>query len=163
MATNSAANSARQVDSTPHKRRRQTNQALEALGQLIKDPALDELDNKLNKNDILSLSLSRLLREKYWPSHCSYRKFLYPSHLVETFFSFLGDIQLTTGIDNATNADDLNSFIIVLNSHGRIVLMSDNIECYLRKNVVCRHRFIIFNRLCFLSLAVIVSSTDKYL
>ncbi len=61
-------------NSTPHKRRRQTNQALEALGQLIKDPTMDDVDNKLNKNDILSLTLSRLIREKYWSSRLPNRK-----------------------------------------------------------------------------------------
>jgi hypothetical protein len=61
-------NVAKESNSTPHKRRRQTNQALEALGQLIKDP-IDDLDNKLNKNDILSLTLARLLRRKYWSSN----------------------------------------------------------------------------------------------
>jgi hypothetical protein len=71
-------NSSTTCNSTPHKRRRQTNQALEALGQLIKDPSIDDVDNKLNKNDILSLTLSRLLREKYWPSRLSNRKFDYP-------------------------------------------------------------------------------------
>ncbi len=61
---------------TPYKRRKQTNQALEALGQLFKDSFIDDLDNnKLNKNDILSLTLSRLLREKYWPSHFLNSKF----------------------------------------------------------------------------------------
>ena len=64
-------------NSTPHKRRRQTNQALEALGQLIKDPTLDDADNKLNKNDILSLTLSRLLREKYWSTRSQNRKLNY--------------------------------------------------------------------------------------
>lgn len=75
MTANLVANSAMHGDSTPHKRRRQTNQALEALGQLVKDPSVDELDNKLNKNDILSLTLSRLLREKYWSSQYSHCKF----------------------------------------------------------------------------------------
>ena len=56
-------------NSTPHKRRRQTNQALEALGQLIKDPTVEEIDGKLNKNDILSLTSARLLRRKYLPSN----------------------------------------------------------------------------------------------
>jgi PAS domain S-box-containing protein len=105
-------------NSTPHKRRRQTNQALEALGQLIKDPTMDDVDNKLNKNDILSLTLSRLLREKYWSSRLPNR-----------------NVQLSAGIESSSLIDELNSFIIVLNSNGRIVLMSDNIECYLRKSV----------------------------
>ncbi len=73
-------NSSTTCNSTPHKRRRQTNQALEALGQLIKDPSIDDVDNKLNKNDILSLTLSRLLREKYWPSRLSNRKFDYTNN-----------------------------------------------------------------------------------
>lgn len=60
---------ANECNSTPHKRRRQTNQALEALGQLIKDSSFEDSDNKLNKNDILSLTLARLLRRKYWPSY----------------------------------------------------------------------------------------------
>ena len=63
-------------NSTPYKRRRQTNQALEALGQLIADPIYDDADNKLNKNDILSLTLARLLRQKYWPSYLYNRKLL---------------------------------------------------------------------------------------
>jgi hypothetical protein len=69
LTPNHVANSSTECNSTPHKRRRQTNQALEALGQLIKDPTFDDIDNKLNKNDILSLTLARLLRRKYWPSH----------------------------------------------------------------------------------------------
>lgn len=56
-------------NSTPHKRRRQTNQALEALGQLIKDPSIEEIDGKLNKTDILSLTIARLLRRKYLPAN----------------------------------------------------------------------------------------------
>jgi hypothetical protein len=75
LTPNLVANSATECNSTPHKRRRQTNQALEALGQLIKDPSIDDVDNKLNKNDILSLTLARLLRQKYWPSHLSNSKF----------------------------------------------------------------------------------------
>jgi len=34
---------------------------------------------------------------------------------------------------------DLTGFIIVLNTTGRIILISDNVEYYLRKNVVCRN------------------------
>ncbi len=69
-------------NSTPHKRRQQTNQALEALGQLIKDPTMDDVDNKLNKNDILSLTLSRLLREKYWSSRLPNRKLNFLHHKI---------------------------------------------------------------------------------
>ena len=64
-----------ECNSTPHKRRRQTNQALEALGQLIKDSFSNEIDEKLNKNDILSLTISRLLRRKYSPSNLINRKY----------------------------------------------------------------------------------------
>jgi PAS domain S-box-containing protein len=110
-------NVAKESNSTPHKRRRQTNQALEALGQLIKDP-IDDLDNKLNKNDILSLTLARLLRRKYWSSN-------WPNK----------NVQLAAGIESSSIEDDLNGFIIVLNKNGRIILMSDNVEYYLRKNV----------------------------
>ncbi len=39
----------------------------------------------------------------------------------------------SSSIDN-----DLTGFIIVLNTTGRIILLSDNVEYYLRKNVVCR-------------------------
>jgi hypothetical protein len=35
---------------------------------------------------------------------------------------------------------DLTGFIIVLNTSGRIILISDNVEYYLRKNVVCRNK-----------------------
>jgi PAS domain S-box-containing protein len=118
LTPNHVANSSTECNSTPHKRRRQTNQALEALGQLIKDPTFDDIDNKLNKNDILSLTLARLLRRKYWPSH-----------VLNT------NVQLAAGIESSSIDDDLNGFIIVLNTNGRIVLMSDNVEYYLRKNV----------------------------
>ena len=66
-----------ECNSTPHKRRRQTNQALEALGQLLRDPYTGDIDNKLNKNDILSLTLARLLRHKYWSSNLSNSKLTY--------------------------------------------------------------------------------------
>lgn len=62
-------------NSTPHKRRRQTNQALEALGQLVKDSLSDGIEEKLNKNDILSLTISRLLRRRYVPSYLVNRKY----------------------------------------------------------------------------------------
>lgn len=66
---NAHVDNAMDCNSTPHKRRRQTNQALEALGQLIKDSFNEEIEEKLNKNDILSLTISRLLRRKYQPSN----------------------------------------------------------------------------------------------
>ncbi len=75
MESTSVVNSLKECSSTPYKRRRQTGQALEALGQLFKDSSIDDSDsNKFNKNDILSLTLSRLLRCKYWPSDISNRK-----------------------------------------------------------------------------------------
>lgn len=118
LVPNIVANSSIECNSTPHKRRRQTNQALEALGQLIKDPSVDDVDNKLNKNDILSLTLARLLRRKYWPSNLPNK-----------------NVELAAGIESLSTVDDLNGFIIVLNTAGRIILMSDNVESYLRKNV----------------------------
>ncbi|CAF1117342.1 unnamed protein product [Rotaria sordida] len=118
LTANGGANSLIECTSTPHKRRRQTNQALEALGQLIKDPSIDNVENKLNKNDILSLTLARLLRHKYWPSNISNR-----------------DVELASGIENFSIEDDLNGFILVLNTSGRIILMSDHVEYYLRKNI----------------------------
>jgi PAS domain S-box-containing protein len=105
--------------STPQKRRQQTNQALENLGQLLKDSFVNESDReKFNKNDILSLTLARLLRRKYWPS---------PSINLNT--------QLAVDIETPSTMNDLTGFIIVLNTKGRIILMSDNVEYYLRKNV----------------------------
>ena len=69
------ANSSKESNNTPYKRRKQTSLALEALGQLIKDSSIDDVDtDKFNKNDILSLTLSRLLRRKYWPSNVSNSK-----------------------------------------------------------------------------------------
>lgn len=130
-------------NSTPYKRRRQTNQALEALGQLIADPIFDDADNKLNKNDILSLTLARLLREKYWPSYLYNRKlllllfFLLPVKSNNRFIEcVLGNVDLISGIESSSTIDELNGFFLVLNTSGRIVLLSDNIESYLRKNVV---------------------------
>jgi hypothetical protein len=75
LTAHGVTHSTTEFNSTPHKRRRQTNQALEALGQLIKDPSNNDGENKLNKNDILSLTLARLLRQKYWPSNNSNSKF----------------------------------------------------------------------------------------
>ncbi len=75
MTPNLGGSSSIECNGTPHKRRQLTNQALEALGQLIKDPSVDDVDNKLNKNDILSLTLARLLRRKYWSSNSSNSKF----------------------------------------------------------------------------------------
>lgn len=75
MEVTSATNSLKECSSTPYKRRKQTSQALEALGKLFTDSSFDDLDNnKLNKNDILSLTLSRLLRRKYWSSNICNRK-----------------------------------------------------------------------------------------
>jgi hypothetical protein len=76
VESNSVANSLKECNSTPYKRRKQTGQALEALSQLFKDSLIDDSDNnKFNKNDILSLTLSRLLRSKYWPSDVVNREF----------------------------------------------------------------------------------------
>ena len=72
---NAHVDNAMDCNSTPQKRRRQTNQALEALGQLIKDSFSEEIDEKLNKNDILSLTISRLLRRRYYPSNLINRKY----------------------------------------------------------------------------------------
>ncbi|CAF3689273.1 unnamed protein product [Rotaria socialis] len=118
LTANGVAHSTTEFNSTPHKRRRQTSQALEALSQLVKDPSNNGGENKLNKNDILSLTLARLLRQKYWPSNNSNK-----------------NVELLSGIETSTMADDLNGFFVVLNTSGRIVLMSDNIEYHLRKNV----------------------------
>ncbi|CAF3226847.1 unnamed protein product [Rotaria socialis] len=115
----SDANSLKECHSTPYKRRKQTSQALEALGQLFMDSSVDDLDNnKLNKNDILSLTLSRLLRRKYWSSD-----------LADT------NVQLATSIQSSSVIDELKGFIIVVNTAGRIIFISDNVEYYLRKNV----------------------------
>ncbi|CAF3783308.1 unnamed protein product [Rotaria magnacalcarata] len=115
----SVENSLKECKSTPYKRRKQTSQALEALGQLFMDSSVDDLDNnKLNKNDKLSLTLSRLLRHKYWSSD-----------LADT------NVQLATGIQSLSVTDELKGFIIVLNTAGRVIFISDNVEYYLRKNV----------------------------
>ena len=50
--------------------------------------------------------------------------------------SLLGNVQLTAGIQSTSITDDLTGFIVVVNISGRIILLSDNIEYYLRKNVV---------------------------
>ncbi|CAF0854122.1 unnamed protein product [Adineta steineri] len=118
LTPNIGVNSSNECNSTPYKRRQQTNQALEALGHLVKDPIVDDVDNKLNKNDVLSLTLARLLRHKYWPSNLSNK-----------------NVQYAANIDSTSTANDLNGFIIVLNTQGRIILLSDNVEHYLRKNV----------------------------
>jgi hypothetical protein len=45
-------------------------------------------------------------------------------------------VQLAAGINSPTIEGDLTGFIIVLNTSGRIVLISDNVQHYLRKDVV---------------------------
>lgn len=117
--SDSVVGSLKECNSTPYKRRKQTGQALEALSQLFKDSSNVDLDNnKFNKNDILSLTLSRLLRAKYWPSNYANR-----------------NVELAADIENSSISDDLTGFIIVVNMSGRIILLSDNAEVYLRKNV----------------------------
>lgn len=111
-------NSSIECNSTPHKRRRETNRALEVLERLIRDPSLDDPNNKLNKNDTLGLTLARLLRLKYWNSSVPNR-----------------NVELLSDIESFSTIDDLNGFIVVCNTNGRIILMSDHIEDYLRKNV----------------------------
>lgn len=107
-----------ECNSTPHKRRRQTNQALEALGHLIKDSVNDDIEEKLNKNDILSLTISRLLRRKY-----------NPSTLINP------NISLAHGFTCGSLDEQINGFLFVVNTQGRIIFISDNAEYYLRKNV----------------------------
>lgn len=119
MESTPVVNSLKECNSTPYKRRKQTSQALEALGKLFADSSVDDLDNnKLNKNDILSLTLSRLLRRKYWSSNTCDR-----------------NIQLAADIRSQSTVDELKGFIAVLNTSGRIIFLSDNVEYYLRKNV----------------------------
>jgi len=117
--SNTVVDSLKECNSTPYKRRKQTGQALEALAQLFKDSSnVDSDNNKFNKNDILSLTLSRLLRARYWPSNYANR-----------------NVELAADIENSSIADDLTGFIIVVNTSGRIILLSDNVEYYLRKSV----------------------------
>lgn len=52
------------------------------------------------------------------------------------FFFNIGNVELASGMQSSSIADDLTGFIIVLNTSGRIILLSDNVEYYLRKNVV---------------------------
>ncbi len=50
----------------------------------------------------------------------------------------IGNVQLAAGMQSSSIENDLTGFIIVLNTTGRIILLSDNVEYYLRKNVVRR-------------------------
>lgn len=118
VINDSHGDNAVECNSTPHKRRRQTNQALEALGHLIKDSISEEIDEKLNKNDILSLTISRLLRRKY-----------NPSNLINP------NIALAHGLLCESLDEQINGFLFVVNPQGRIIFISDNAEYYLRKNV----------------------------
>lgn len=133
-------NSLKECQSTPYKRRKQTGQALEALNQLFQDSFTDEQEgNKFNKNDILSLTLARLLRCKYWSSTILNRSlnFIFIDSMKWfVLFFFKGNVQLSTGIQSSSINDDLTGFIVVVNAAGRIILLSDNVEYYLRKNVV---------------------------
>ena len=54
----------------------------------------------------------------------------------KNFFSVLANVQMSSGVKSTSIEDDLTGFIIALNTNGRIVLISDNVEYYLRKNVV---------------------------
>lgn len=83
-------------------------------------------------------------------------------------FHCLANVELTAGIKSLSIDDDLNGFIVVLNSSGRIILISDNAEFYLRKNVVSRKKnsfhfsWRLINCLLFDS-ASTLSSTNEYL
>jgi len=46
-------------------------------------------------------------------------------------------------MQSSSIVDDLTGFIIVLNTSGRIILLSDNVEYYLRKNVVRMNHLLI--------------------
>ena len=48
----------------------------------------------------------------------------------------LANVHLAAGIESCSLASDLNGFIVVLNTSGRIILLSDNVEDYLRKDLV---------------------------
>jgi hypothetical protein len=61
------------------------------------------------------------------------------SLILDSYFEILGNVQLAAGIQSSSIADDLTGFIIVLNTAGRIILLSDNVEYFLRKNVVSIH------------------------
>ena len=60
-----------------------------------------------------------------------------------TLFSLKGNVELAADIENSSIADDLTGFIIVVNTRGRIILLSDNVEYYLRKSVVRSMNFCI--------------------
>jgi len=60
-----------------------------------------------------------------------------------TLFSLKGNVELAADIENSSIADDLTGFIIVVNTSGRIILLSDNVEYYLRKSVVRSMNFCI--------------------
>lgn len=126
-------------NSTPHKRRRQTNQALEALGQLIKDPSIEEIDGKLNKTDILSLTIARLLRRKYLPANQCNGELHDVRHTSVTLFflrASLVNMHLTSNVERSSEGKGCDGFLLVMNTSGRIIFVSDNVENYLRKNVV---------------------------
>ena len=51
---------------------------------------------------------------------------------------YLANVHLAAGMESCSMASDLNGFIVVLNTSGRIILLSDNVEDYLRKDLVRR-------------------------
>ena len=53
---------------------------------------------------------------------------------------------MAAGLRSSSIECDLTGFIIVLNQAGRIILISDNVEYYLRKNVVCRKHTAYFSQ-----------------
>ena len=135
---NSLDNVSNECSNAPYKRRKQTSQALEALGQLIRDGSFDDdLDmDKFNKNDILSLTLSKLLRHKYWPSTQRNCKLSPPSLSIMNERLHLVNVQLAAGVRTLSSEDNVTGFLVVMNTSGRIITISDNAEHYLRKNVV---------------------------
>jgi PAS domain-containing protein len=68
-----------------------------------------------NKNEILGLTLARLIKEK----HLGGSKYLH-------------DVELSRGIQTKVNNDD---FVMVLRTDGRIVAMSDEVEHHLGKSM----------------------------
>ncbi|CAF1133101.1 unnamed protein product [Didymodactylos carnosus] len=109
-------------DTTPYKRRKETNIALETLGQYLTNDKTNATNNtgknntKYNKNDTLSLTLARLIKAKYLDGNVYDR-----------------NSNLSDGIN--CDSHDNNGFIIILTNTGRVVVISDDVEHHLRKSV----------------------------
>ncbi|CAF1556563.1 unnamed protein product, partial [Didymodactylos carnosus] len=106
------------IDKTPQKRRTETNKIIYTLANTLQlsDECKPPINNRNNKNDVLGLTITRLIKAKYLDGD-QYSK----------------NVALIDGIK--IGSEHIHGFVIVLRRDGRVITFSDNVEQYLGKPV----------------------------